>query len=463
VTTGNSDVNMEIFGSLKTYPHFVSNVDFNAGDTKYDYLLDENGIIDNDELTVRNQFRLGFKGSGDNWTFKSILESDISLSKGNVDRGHRQGEINNLGMTGEDFGVEKLEFTYDFASYGLPVTLATGWSTNHLDLETGGILYGDDHPFIRLSGKTNNMSWEAMTLIINDAIGDANSRNTSFGGVTPESRGDSDQNNWLVYTGKMTMPVNKFKLSPLYAYSNNKARDANVHYLGVQAYGKVGKLAPKAEFVYALGEKDDFTGAGKDADISAFGGYAAVVANLSDKLNPYVGGYLLSGDGDANDADIEAFNPITNISKFAGPFGMSNAMIYKQVPVLGAPLYSNAPERLGDALGYGGVSNKASADNPGLQSLGIGTKGSMNKWNYQLQLQYLMFAETGALEDNMGKSIDDSMGYEGDLKIAYNFSENFSLGNSISVFSPGDGVQDLRGDNYDETALVDTLEMEWNF
>jgi len=474
VTTGNSDVNMEIFGSLKTYPHFVSNVDFNAGDTANDWLLDESGIIDNDEMTVRNEFRLGFKGSGDNWTFKSILESDFALTKGNVDRGKRPGDNHDLGMDGEDFGVEKLKFTYDFSSYGAPVTLMTGWSTNYLDLETGGILYGDDHPYIGMSGKFNDISWEVMTLIINDVVGNGMVGDRTFKdhkiyedhiGIS-NIEGDSDDKNWTAYTAKMTMPVNNFNISPIYAYSDNRANNADVHYLGVQAYGKLGKLAPQAEFVYAVGEKDNYNASGtiKDADISAYGGYAAVVASISDKLNPYVGGYFLSGDDDASDSDIEAFNPITNISRYAGPFGTENGMIYKGVPVLGAPLYSNAPERLGGmGSGYGGISNLASAQNPGLQSLGIGTKGSMDKWAYKLQFQYLMFAETGALEDVEGNSIDDTIGYEGDLKITYNFSENFSLGNVISVMEPGDGVQDIHGPDYDETALVDTLEMKWNF
>ena len=467
VDTGSSNVNMEIFGSLKSYPHFIGNVDFNQGDTKYDYLIDENGIIDNDEVTVRNQFRLGFKGGGDNWSFSSILEADFSLSKGNIDRGSRQGEIDNLGMTGEDFGVEKLKFTYDFSSYGVPATLKTGWSTNHLDLETGGILYGDDHPFVGLCGKVNKVKWDVMTLFINDAIGDAGSRNDSFGDVTPASRGDSDQNNWTAYTAKMVIPFNNLNISPMYAYSDNRARNAEVHYMGLQAYGQMGMFAPQAEFVYAVGEKDNYnaTGTQKDADISAYGGYAAVVANVSDALNPYVGGYMLSGDDDASDDEVNAYNPITNISRYSGPFGMENAMIYRGVPVLGSPLYGNAPERAGANTGYGGISNDASAENPGLQSLGIGTKGTCKNWSYKAQLQYFWFEDTGALEDVTSRTndIDNAIGYEGDMQITYNFSDNFSLGNVISVFDPGDGVEDLRGPNYDAVAVVDTIEMKWNF
>ena len=91
VTAKSKDIDIEIFGSLKTYPTFVGNADFNEEDTAMDVLLDEGGYLDNDEVTVRNEFRLGFKGAGENWSFMVILESDIALDKNNCDRGARAG------------------------------------------------------------------------------------------------------------------------------------------------------------------------------------------------------------------------------------------------------------------------------------------------------------------------------------------------------------------------------------
>ena len=449
VTPVTTDVGIQLFGSLKTFPHFVSNMDFNDDDTGFDWLLDESGIIDNDEITVRNEFRLGVKGGGENWKFMSILESDFALDKGNVDRGVRAGEISNdLGMTGEDFGIEKLEFSYDFNSHGLPATLETGWNTTFVDLETGGLFYGDDHPYISLFGNMNKAKWELLAILIND---------------TATMDGNADEQDWQVYTAKVTLPAGPLKVCPFYGYSDNQTREANVHYLGVQAYGKIGNLKPKAEFVYALGEKENFPATGEDADISAYGGFAAIEAAVSDSVNPYFGGYYISGDEDANDSDIEAFNPITNISRYAGPFGLENAIIYRYLPVAGSHLYSNTFDTLGGAGGYGGISNSASANSPGMYSLGLGTHGGMNKWSYKTQLQYFWMAEAGALEDVEGKSIDDAMGWEFDLQLTYHFNKHFSLGNVIALFDPGDGIEDLRGSDFDEMAIVDTIEMKWTF
>jgi len=35
--------------------------------------------------------------------------------------------------------------------------------------------------------------------------------------------------------------------------------------------------------------------------------------------------------------------------------------------------------------------------------------------------------------------------------------------NVFSVFDPGDGVQDIRGDEYDDTAIMNTVEIIWMF
>lgn len=453
VTPTTTDVGVQIFGSLKTFPHFVDNLDFNEADTGLDFVLDESGIIDDDEMTVRNEFRLGVKGGGENFKFLAILESDFALDKENVDRGARIGEISNdIGMTGEDFGVEKLDFSYDFTSHGLPVTVQTGWNTKWLDIETGGILYGDDHPYIGLKGSSDGISWEVMNLIIYDRTANAP------GALNAESP------DWRVYSAKLAFPAGDMKVSPFYAYSDNNAKNADVHYFGIQAFGKVGNISPKMEFVYALGEKDNFTATGGTADISAFGGFASIEVSAGDMFNPYVGGYYISGDDDAGDEDIEAFNPITNISRYAGPFAMENAFIYRYVPALGTHLYSNTFDTLGGGgSGYGGISNSASANSPGMYNLGIGTKGATGKWSYKAQLLHFWFSEVGALEQIEGKSIDDAVGLEFDLQVTYHFSKNFSLGNVISVFDPGDGVQDLRGNDYDEMALINTVEFTWTF
>jgi hypothetical protein len=142
---------------------------------------------------------------------------------------------------------------------------------------------------------------------------------------------------------------------------------------------------------------------------------------------------------------------------------MENAFIYRFVPALGTHLYSNTFDTLGGAPGYGGISNSAGANSPGMYNLGIGTNGGMGKWSYKAQFIYFWFAETGALEQVTGNSIDDAVGLEFDLQVTYRFNKNFALGNVISLFDPGDGVKDLRGDDFDKMAFIDAIEFTWTF
>lgn len=453
VTAKSSDIDISIFGSLKTYPHFLENVDFNKDDTPYDFLVDESGILDDDDVTVRNEFRLGFRGEGENWDFMTILEGDFALDKNNTDRGARGGEIPDTGMTGEDFGIEKLNFTYDFTSHGLPATLRTGWDTNFLDLETGGVLYGDDHPYIGLKGKINDISWEAMSLFIFDDAGSTGINN-------------ADDMDWNVYNLKFVAPIEDMRISPFYAYSDNEEHEAHIHYMGIQTFGKLGIFTPRAEFVYAYGEMEDLElpdGRIEDADINAYAGFASIEANLCPLVNPYIGGFVLSGDDDAYDDDVEAFNPITNSARYSPTFGMENAFIYRSVPILGSDLYSNDTSMLGETDGYGGVRNLSKADSPGMYSLGLGCKGDYEKFSYKTQFQYFLLADEEALEDLKGHRIDDDLGCELDLQLTYHFNEHFSLGNVISVFVPGDAIEDYYDSSYNDVAYINTIEMKWTF
>ncbi|MFW5901814.1 MAG: hypothetical protein ACOCTS_02115, partial [Thermodesulfobacteriota bacterium] len=93
------------------------------------------------------------------------------------------------------------------------------------------------------------------------------------------------------------------------------------------------------------------------------------------------------------------------------------------------------------------------------------------KFSYKTQFQYFWFEETGALEDLRdddgtplyAEDIDDEIGWEFDLQLTYHFTSHFSIGNVISIFDPGDGIEDLRGSDYDETAYLDTIELIWTF
>ena len=446
VVAKSKDINITMFGSLKTFPHFIENADFNDNNTPIDFILDENGFME--DHNIRNELRIGWAAKGENWDFLIILESDINLNKANVDRGADNTAPKDAGMTGEDFALEKLNFGYNFGSF----KINTGWNTKFLDIRTGGILYGDDHPYIGFTGKFGSTPWEALYIIVQDET-------DSSGGFR-----DGDTLDWRVYTFRAGIDVGGYTIAPMYAFSDNEDHGADVHYLGVEGYGKIGMFTPRFEFVYAHGEQD--AAGGSENDIGAYGLYGSIEAHISKACNVYFGGYYLSGDDDPTDDDVEAYNCIGAATRYSSTFGMENAFIYRFVPALGTHLYSNNFNTLGSTPGYGGISNSSKSDAPGLVMLGVGARGALNeKLSYKAQAMYFAFAEEANLTNvvNPGQEVDDEVGFELDLQLTYKFNNHFSIGNVLSAFFPGDGVTDRLGEDYDETGFINTIELIWKF
>jgi hypothetical protein len=447
------DINVEFFGSLKTYPMWTSNLNFTDNNNVNDYMYDENGYIQDHD--VRNEIRLGWKGGNDTFDFMVILEADFNLDKNNTDRGASVGQPLDSGMTGEDFGVEKLDIGYNFG----PFRLHTGWTTRWLDIMTGGLVYGDDHPYIGLTGNIGeNFKWEVDYTIIYDAFDDVFY--------------DGDRLDWRFYSAKgiYTIPsgfAKGFVISPFYAFSDNSAHDnAQVSYIGLEAYGKLGIFTPRFEIAYADGDTDE-NDAGIDYDISAMAAYASVDIEICPEFIPFFGIKWEEGDNDPNDDDIEAFNSITDISRYTPTFGMENAIVYRglRTPTgIGGSwlsmLYSGNFNTIGTQNGYGGIGNLSRGDAPGLLMWGLGVKGKFGNWSYQAQYMDFSFDEE---PDQLVAGVDDEVGQEFDLRVAYAFSKHFTMANCFAAFDPGDAIQDLYGDDYDDTALVNTIELIWSW
>ena len=67
------------------------------------------------------------------------------------------------------------------------------------------------------------------------------------------------------------------------------------------------------------------------------------------------------------------------------------------------------------------------------------------------------------MEDLKGKSIDEEIGTGFDIALKYHLGKHFALGNVLTVFFPGDGIEDLYGSSYDDNMYVDTVELEWKW
>jgi len=468
---------ISFFGTAKVKPTYYSNFDFN--DDKDDGpIVNEGGLTKGEH--VRAEVRLGWKASGDKWKVKMIAEGDIIMEKDTVDRSFYVGaEKEGQPNTGGEFGIERAEFTYSF----LPqLELETGWDIRFLDIQTGGLLYGDDHPFLGFRGKLSRQTrYEVLYLPIQNRVNFV---------TNPPVGGSADSADWRVYSAKLSqsfgqpseqLPASPFyanrdfglTLSPIYAFSDNRARDAQIHYYGLEATGQVGPVKPYFEILRADGDFDN------GRDISSWAMFAGAEVPVCKAFNPYVAFRFTQGDDDDTDDDVEGWVGITDIGRFTGLMGMDGNILGEDLAQsYGATLYSYSPGRfynvnsnLKDAAYqkniYGGISNASSGNNPGQKLFAIGARGDLSglvdNLLYKTQAFFIWYDNTDNLINvkDSNKDVDDYAGTTFDLQLLYALSKNFSVDYIFSAFVPGDGIEDQV--DADDTAMVNMLTLAWSY
>lgn len=442
---------IEFFGTARVLPTYYSNFDFN--DSKNDmFVANEGGMAKGEH--IRAELRLGWKAAGEKWSVKMITEADVIMQKDTADRSFYAGaEKDGNPNSGGEFGIERVELLYAFNP---ALELQTGWDTRALDIRTGGLLFGDDHPFIGFRGDlSKTTSYELLYMPIQNM---SSIKNEPF---------DSDTvNDWRVYSLKLNHKVGSFDLSPFYAYSDNEDKEAQVHYYGFEVLGKIGILKPSFEVVFADGEFDN----GKD--ISSMAAFAGLEVEVSKEFTPYVALRYTQGDEDATDNDVEGWVGITDIGRFTPLMGMDGGILSEDLgQSYGATLYSYAPERspLKEGLptdNYGGISNGGRGNNPGQIIAALGAKGDLSRWvdklSYKTQVFMIWYDETNNLHNarKPEKKVDDYAGTTVDLQFRYALDENFSLGYIFGIFVPGAGIKDQFGD---DPAMTNCLSLVWSY
>lgn len=155
VTTA-SGVKLDIITQGKFQPTYFGNFDLDS--SKEDAATGTSaGAVQVGDEHARAEVRLGVLASGKNWTGKILLENDFALDANSVDRAFR----------GERYGLEQAFFTYTFNP---AFTLQGGWTFKNLDLASGGLLYGDDHPLFGATGETSFGSYDVYWMPINDGL-----------------------------------------------------------------------------------------------------------------------------------------------------------------------------------------------------------------------------------------------------------------------------------------------------
>ncbi|APG27986.1 hypothetical protein A7E78_09135 [Syntrophotalea acetylenivorans] len=456
---------IEFFGTAKVKPTVYTDFDFQS--SEHDAPIgNEGGLTDGEH--IRGEFRLGWKAKGDKWSVKMIAEADVLYEKDTADRSfYKFAEKEDQPNSGGEFGIERVELLYTF----LPqLELETGWDVRALDIKTGGLLFGDDHPFIGFRGKLSQQtSYEALYITVQN-------RQPISTAPSPEW-GSSTEDDWRVYTLKLVqdlggestaLPQNaffgnadaerdtlKFSVSPIYAYSDNDSKHAQIHYYGLEITGQAGWFKPYFEVVAADGEFDD----GKD--ISSWAMFAGLEMTINKAFNPYVAFRYTQGDDDDTDNDVDGWVGVGDIAMYSGLIGMDGNVLGSDMrQSYGATLYSYTPGGATTGNRYGGNGNGSSGDNPGQKLIAVGTRGDLSalvpKLMYKTQAFFIWYDET----DNLGADVDDYAGTTFDLQLLYAISKNFSIDYLFSTFIPGDGIEDQYGD---DTAFVNTLTLAWSY
>jgi hypothetical protein len=459
---------ISFFGTARVLPTFYSNFDFD--DNKPDAgTLNEGGTISGEH--IRSELRLGWKAGGDKWKIMMIAEADLINEKDTVDRSFyffAEKGVSLVGgrqtpNAGSEFGIERVELNYAFTP---ALVLSTGWNIRAADIKTGGLLFGDDHPFIELGGKiTENFSYALDYITVN------NRQLTA--GASPVT------DDWRVYMLKLNALVGagnmKFDLSPTVLFSDNRMRNAEVYYYGFEATGQIGIFKPYLEFFYADGEikpGSDNTSTTIAKDIKAYAAFAGVEAAVSKALNPYIAIRYATGDDNGGDNDVEGFVGITDIGRFTPLMGMDgNILGETMLNPYGNVLYAYSTERKNTAVSniYGGISNGGNGNNPGHMIIAFGSKGEITPaFSYKAQAFLIWYDKTNNILVGAGQGVtevDDYAGTTVDLQLAYKFSPNFSTYIIGSAFVPGDGIkQQLAAATADDTfAYLASLGLVWTY
>ena len=479
---------VSFFGYARVIPTYYKDFDFNSNAADPP-TLNEGGLTMGEH--IRSELRLGWRAGGDKWKIMMIAESDMIWNKNNADRSMyttpavnpsganatQLGGVNSITNAGAEFGIERAEFSYAF----LPaLELFAGWPISAVDIGTGGLLYGDDHPIIGFRGKiTETIKYQIAYLSI---------QNTPQIGVSESSLA----RDWRAYFLKPDFTIAasgvKATLSPIVLYSDYHGvgsatggasvigPTARTWYYGLEGIGQFGMFKPSFEVIFADGE---FQTTPK-VNISSWAAFAALEVAVNKAFNPYVAYRYTQGDDNRGDTDAKGFVGITDIGRFTPLMGMDGNILGENFGgPWNSPLYSYAPDRAGNTAGgvagpanlYGGISGVSSGNNPGEGILAIGAKGSLDNFvkdlSYKTQLFWINYDKTGNLRKGAGKpagSVDKYVGTTFDLQGIYAFSPNFSMNGIFSWFVPGDGIKDqLSASASSTTAQLYTLNLLWTY
>jgi len=217
---------------------------------------------------------------------------------------------------------------------------------------------------------------------------------------------------------------------------------------GIHANGKLYGISYAAEADMNFGKAENVLGTGSDAKFKGWG----VFAKLGYMLDPVnIRGSFAMGSGadkfkdfDDGDLDVDEFQTLQGTDATGAT---SRPIHYTQI--YERSIRTAAAEAVVSTYPGGNIRSTGIA-NTTYFNLGFDVN-PIKEVSVSVDGFFLQATETGAWEDIVGNSVDDSLGWEIDSKINWKIAKNLTYFIEAGFFKPGDFYQDAFGDDVDET------------
>ena len=229
------------------------------------------------------------------------------------------------------------------------------------------------------------------------------------------------------------------------SFGEERPRDYDVTYFGLNGDGHFGRLNLTASYYFAFGEDRNNQFSGVKSDIRAY--FMAVEPSIDFDAFRLRGSFLYaSGDDDAFDDQENGFDAIFENPQFAG--ADTSFWIRQAVPLIGGGgVAISARNAVLPSLRSSKEHGQSNFNNPGLFLIGIGADWDiLPELRLSFNANYLEFANTESLEFLRNQpDIDSEIGYDLSAAVIWRpfFSQNIVFRLSGAVLIAGDGFKNL--------------------
>lgn len=238
-----------------------------------------------------------------------------------------------------------------------------------------------------------------------------------------------------------------------------RPRNYDVTYVGLNGDGHFGRLNLTASAYYAFGDNEPGVFVDHDTDIKA--GFAAAEASMDfDWIRVRASALYASGDDDPFDDESNGYDAIFENPIFAG--ADTNYWFRQTVPLVGGGgVILAGRNAVLPSMRSSRELGQSNFDNPGIRLLGVGADFDLTPQSrVSVNLNQMWFDETATVEvaRNQGP-IDDDIGLDASVAWIWRplMSQNIIVRLSASGLIPGDGFEQLFGDDEQYSVLANVI------